>query len=77
MVIFDLAKRFEAGAEEVAFAGGIDNPPDLANILGKSRHRAVMIEMLLGVTSLTKEEAQAFGARTEQVSSLCPSLEGE
>lgn len=68
MVAFELAKRLEAGGEEVAFIGGIDNPPDLASILGKPRHREVLIDMLSGITSLTKEEAQAFSAKTEQLS---------
>lgn len=67
MVAFELAKRLEADDDEVVFVGGIDNPPDLASILGKPRHRSVMVEMLPGITSLTKEEAQAFGAKTEQL----------
>ena len=68
MVAFELAKRLEEGGEEVAIVGGIDNPPDLASILGSTQHRILMIDMLPEVTTLTREEAQVFGAKTDHVS---------
>ena len=68
MAAFELAKRLEEGGEEVAIVGGIDNPPDLASILGSTQHRILMIDMLPEVTTLTREEAQVFGAKTDHVS---------
>ena len=66
MIAFELTKRLEAGGAEVAFAGGIDNPPDIAFILGPD-NRALMLEMLPGLSTLTKEEAQDFGKKIAHV----------
>lgn len=68
MVAFEIAKRLEAGGEEVVFVGGIDNPPDMANLVRKGHNRLLMLELLPIFTSLTKEEAQAFSAKTKDVS---------
>ena len=68
MVAFELAKRLEAGGEQVAFAGGIDNPPDLASIVGQTEFRALLLDLLPGLTPLTKEAAQDFRVETDHVS---------
>lgn len=69
MAAFEIAKRLEAGGAEVAFVGGIDNPPEMASIVGP-KNRVLLLELLPAFSPLTKEEAQAFGAKTDHVSLL-------
>jgi thioesterase domain-containing protein len=64
LLSFELAKMFEAAGEKVLFCGGIDNPPNLKQTIGKLQYRALMIDILPVVTDLTADEAQAFADET-------------
>ncbi|KAH7398623.1 putative non-ribosomal peptide synthase-like protein [Phaeosphaeria sp. MPI-PUGE-AT-0046c] len=46
MLAFELTKRLEAAGEEVAFCGGIDNPPDLTRIQVRAKPRNFIIDLL-------------------------------
>ncbi|KAF2171430.1 hypothetical protein M409DRAFT_63705 [Zasmidium cellare ATCC 36951] len=64
LLAFELAKMFEANGLEVAFCGGIDNPPDIRRSLGHEKYRSVLSDFLPALTGMSPEEAQDFTKST-------------
>lgn len=67
LLAFELAKRLEADGLEVAFCGGVDNPPDIRRALGHVRYRSVLADFLPALTGMSPEEAQQFTAETSSM----------
>jgi acyl-CoA synthetase (AMP-forming)/AMP-acid ligase II/thioesterase domain-containing protein len=67
LIAFELAKMFESDGLEVAFCGGVDNPPDIRRALGHVRYRSVLADFLPALTGMSQAEAQQF---TDETSSM-------
>lgn len=65
---FEITKRLEAMGEEVAFCGGIDNPPNINSILWRKTTRQFFIDLLHFHAILTEEEAAALEVNMADVS---------
>lgn len=64
---FELAKRFEAAGDEVAFVGGLDNPPWISRLLTNTDLRAFIVEMLAYHKVIPRSQIESVQDRYEGV----------
>lgn len=65
---FELGKKLEAMGKDVAFCGGIDNPPQINSILWRRTTRQFFIDLLHFHSILTEAEAMDLEKEMKDVS---------